>query len=170
MYTRRAIIFLASLVLQILYQCQAFVPSSILRYSYCQQEPPLFVTKIADESESEPSPANIQDKNGKPLSIGSVVRVAKEGLKAYQVPPKGRGTFNDDKEFVPAPSNGERATKCLVIPEGMHGVVTKIIAAEALSANFPVAVQFVPGENSEEGYDPPVRFAMHFGATEIECV
>jgi hypothetical protein len=31
-------------------------------------------------------------------------------------------------------------------------------------------VQFTPGENCEEGYDPPVAFQMHFDPTEVESI
>eukprot|EP00429_Kryptoperidinium_foliaceum_P010017 CAMPEP_0176001370 /NCGR_PEP_ID=MMETSP0120_2-20121206/86_1 /TAXON_ID=160619 /ORGANISM="Kryptoperidinium foliaceum, Strain CCMP 1326" /LENGTH=172 /DNA_ID=CAMNT_0017333905 /DNA_START=129 /DNA_END=647 /DNA_ORIENTATION=+ len=114
--------------------------------------------------------ATIEDKNGQEIAVGSIVRVRKENLKAYQVPPKARGSFNDKKEFVPASEDGGRSTQCLELPVGMRGVVTKVTDTEVLSANFPIAVKFTPGENADEGYDPPAPFVMHFGDNEIECV
>lgn len=98
------------------------------------------------------------------------MRVVAANTKAFQVPAKGRGAFNENKEFVPAPADGERATKNLLLPVGMRGVVTKVYDTEAISSNFPVQVKFTPGANTDEGYDPPLPFLMHFGAREVECV
>lgn len=112
----------------------------------------------------------IDDKNGDSISVGCVVRVAAENLKAYQVPAKGYGKFNENKEFVPATAGGERETKSLLLPVGLRGVVAKVYNVEAVSSNFPIQVKFTPGENTDEGYDPPVAFLMHFGSREVECV
>lgn len=105
------------------------------------------------------------------ISVGIIVRVAKEGLKAYQVPPKGKGSFDrDDKKFVPIPEDAPRGMRNLQLPVGIRGVVTKVYGEQQIiSANFPIQVKFVPGENTDEGYDPPVPFLMHFLSNEIEC-
>lgn len=113
----------------------------------------------------------IEGKNGKTIAVGSIVRVTASNLKAYQVPVAARGTFNEDKEFVPAPEGATRAFQNLLVPVGMRGVVTKITnKAASLSANFPIQVKFSPGENVDEGYDTPVSFVMHFGVNEVEAV
>jgi hypothetical protein len=112
----------------------------------------------------------LEDANGKAISLGIIVRVVKEGLKACQVPPKGKGSFDSDKNFVPMPEDSPRALRSLKLPVGIRGVVTKVYDERQIGANFPIQVKFVPGENTDEGYDPPVSFLMHFLANEIECV
>jgi hypothetical protein len=122
---------------------------------------------VADEP-----PVEILDKNGKVIEVGSVVRVAVENLKAYQVPAKSFGTFNENKEFVPAPADAPRGTKNLVLPIGLRGVVSKVYDGDDISANFPIQVKFMPadkGGNADEGYDAPVALIMHFDPNEIEC-
>jgi len=104
------------------------------------------------------------------FEIGSVVRVVVEGLKMYQVPPKGHGSFDKDKKFVPVEKGGGRNTKNLVLPVGLRGVVADLCTDDSLSSNLPVTVKFTPGENIEEGYDPPVPFLAHFDPCEIEVV
>ena len=111
----------------------------------------------------------LKDKGGNVFEVGGVVRVASEKLKAYQVPVDGHGSFNDDKQFVKAPEDGPRASKNLVLPVGFRGVITKIYDTSDISANFPIQVKFTPGENVDEGFDPPVPFIMHFSPREIEC-
>lgn len=106
----------------------------------------------------------VQDANGKDICVGCVVRVCKEGLKAFQVPANGKGSYNDDKDFVP-----DETSKFLVLPVGLQGTVKKIYDVD-ISANHPVQVKFEPGENTGEGYDAPVAFLMHFSKGEIECV
>ena len=104
------------------------------------------------------------DKNGQEFVEGQVVRVCKEGLKAYQVPPKSKGTF-DATTFVP-----DDSLPYFVIPVGLRGVVTRVYDTEAISANFPIRVKFEPDELTDEGYNPPVSFLMHFLPAEIEIV
>jgi hypothetical protein len=120
-------------------------------------------------AQEEPEVVVVNDKNGTPIEVGCVVRVAKE-MEAYQVPAKGRGSYNERKEFVPIEKEASRARQNLLLPEGIRGVVIKTYNSEDISANFPVKVQFTPGENTDEGYDPPVAFIMHFDPSEIECV
>jgi hypothetical protein len=110
----------------------------------------------------------VTDKNGKEILEGTIVRVSR-ATKAFQVPSSARGEFNENKEFVPS-VDGE-ASKYLVVPEGMCGVVTKVYVQANLSANFKVQVKFTPGEDcNKEGFDPPVVFQMHFSSKEVECV
>ena len=105
-----------------------------------------------------------------PFKVGAVVRIAAEGIKAYQVKPKGFGKFDENKNFVPALKGGPRDTKNLVVPVGMRGVVTKVYDVDDISANFPIQVKFTPGENTDEGYDPPIPFIMHLLPEELELV
>jgi hypothetical protein len=117
------------------------------------------------EGEKEKKTITVTDKNGKQVSVGNVIRVAQE-LKAHQVPPAGRGGYNQDRQFVP-----DSASKHLLVPVGLRGVVTKVYSDGDLSANFKIQVKFTPGmENNDEGYEPPVAFQMHFGSDEVECI
>jgi hypothetical protein len=119
-------------------------------------------SKLPPQGSSAP-----RDRNGKEFRVGGIVRVTESGLKAYQVVPKARGSYDaSTKAFVP-----DANAKYLVLPVGLRGAVTKVYDVEEISANFPIQVRFAPGENSdEEGYDPPVAFLMHFLPDEIECV
>jgi hypothetical protein len=110
----------------------------------------------------------VVDKNGKEFTVGSVIRVCVEGLKAYQINPKGQGAYGDDKKFVPDVSDA--AKKFLLLPVGLRGTVTKVYDENVISANLPIQVKFSPGTNLEEGYDPPTALLMHFMAHEVECV
>jgi hypothetical protein len=118
--------------------------------------------------------AEVKDKSGNVFQVGGIVRIVRENLKAYQVPPKGYGSFDSDKKFVPILSENDappsRSKKNLVLPVGMRGTITKIYERKDISANLPVQVKFTPGENLDEGYDPPVPFSMHFQPMEVECV
>ena len=106
-----------------------------------------------------------QDKNGKDISVDSIVRVAASGLKAYQVNKAGFGSYNDKKEFV---YNSQ--SMYLIIPEGLRGKVTRVYDEDVIGANYPILVKFIPGELIDEGYDVPFAFTMHFLPDEIECV
>ena len=107
--------------------------------------------------------AAVVDSNGRTFEIGGVARIAVANLKAFQVPPKGQGSFNDQKEFVPG-------KKFLDLPVGLRGTVSKVYDVDEVSANHPVQVKFVPGTHTDEGYDPPVAFLMHFSPEEVEVV
>lgn len=112
---------------------------------------------------------NVQDPNGVEFTVGAVVRVCVEGLKTFQIGPKGLGYYDDDKNFV---STAEAKTEkgSLKLPVGLRGTVTKVYDEREISANYPIQVKFEPGSNTEEGYDSPVVFAMHFLPNELECV
>jgi hypothetical protein len=118
-------------------------------------------------STTESSATGLKDKMGNDVKVGSVVKVAKEGMKAYQVNPKGYGSFVNGK-FVQAPEDGDRGSKSLVLPMGMAGVVAKLYDIDDISANLPIQVKFEPGKHNEEDTDPPVAFLMHFKSDEIE--
>ena len=113
---------------------------------------------------------NLQDPNGKEYTVGATVRVGVEGLKFFQIPPKGAGHYDDNKNFVQQREEPENEKKSLKLPVGMRGTVTKVYDEREISANLPIQVKFEPGKNTEEGYDPPVAFVMHFMAHELECV
>jgi len=112
----------------------------------------------------------IMDKNDNPIRVGSTIQVTAPNLKAYQVPPKGYGTFDEDGTFVPAPNDGDRTSKSLQIPIGLTGVVTKLYNEAEISANFQIQVKFVPGAFPEANYDLPVSFLMHFAPREVETM
>lgn len=117
--------------------------------------------KVAEKKKEDPTAAFI---------VGAVVRIAKS-VKAYQVSPKGFGSYDDDKNFVPLQKSAtDRASKNLQVPVGFRGVVTKVYNSGDLSANFPVQVKFEPGKHTEEGYDPPVLFLFHLSQRELELV
>mmetsp|Transcript_24083 Transcript_24083/g.33660 ORF Transcript_24083/g.33660 Transcript_24083/m.33660 type:complete len:181 (-) Transcript_24083:118-660(-) len=128
-----------------------------------------FLDTLTTSIEEEKTPAP-KDKNGIDFVVGSVIRVTAENVKAFQVPPKGFGTFDESKAFVPASNTGERGLKNLALPIGLRGVVTKVYDIDEVSANWPIQVKFMPGKNTDEGYDPPVAFLMHFEEHELECV
>jgi hypothetical protein len=108
------------------------------------------------------------DKNGREFTEGSIVRVCVDELKAYQVNAKAQGSYKDQKIFVPDTSDSKK--KSLLVPRGLRGCVVKVYDEDVISANLPIVVQFTPGENTEEGYDPPAAFRMHFTPQEVECV
>jgi hypothetical protein len=108
------------------------------------------------------------DKNGREFSVDGLVRVCVNGLKAYQVNGKGQGSYNELKEFVPDTSDEKK--KCLLLPEGLRGRVVKVYDEDVVSANLPIVVLFTPGKDTEEGYDAPTAFRMHFTPQELEFV
>jgi hypothetical protein len=122
-----------------------------------------FFTDATETPETVAETPELKDKNEKVFEKGALVRVCVEGVKAFQVPKKGQGTFDADKNFV----LGE---KFLLLPVGMRGTITKIYNQDEVSANFPVQVKFQPGTNLEEGYDAPVAFMMHMETYEIEVI
>ena len=115
----------------------SITPSSYMGRSRGQEATNMMLSASSDETSSQLS---IDDKNGAPITEGTIVRVAVENLKAYHCQAKGRGSFNEKKEFVAAPESSERATKCLVLPIGMRGVVTRVFDKSKLSCNFPIQV------------------------------
>jgi hypothetical protein len=120
-------------------------------------------------SSSDPIAQVLEDKSGKEITTGAVVRVCVDGLQAFQIPPKGQGSYDESKQFVPLPE-GSTTGKYLIVPAGLRGVVTKIYDMEVITANFPVQVKFQPGEHVEEGYEAPNAFLMHFLPEELECI
>jgi hypothetical protein len=110
------------------------------------------------------------NKNGEELTVGCVVQISVPDLRAFQVPSKGYGHF-EDGTFVPLviESSTPRASKSLVLPVGMRGIVTKVYDPDGtLSVNLPVQVKFVP--DAYPGANPPISFLMHFETNEIEKI
>jgi hypothetical protein len=114
----------------------------------------------------------IPDHKGNAIGVGSIVRVVVSGIKAYQVQPKGFGSFSEDGTFCPAEKSGaSRGTKNLQLPIGLTGIVTKIYDEENhVSANHPIQAKFTPDAPHVEKYNPTVPFLMHFSPQELECV
>ena len=115
-----------------------------------------------------PAPDALMDSKGQEFRVGAVVRVAQDGLGAFQVPPKFRGSYHvKSKEFV-----AKEDAKSLALPVGLRGVITKVYdpVDSGISANYPVQVKFSPDEYTDEGYSAPTSFFMHFLPHEIECV
>jgi hypothetical protein len=105
-----------------------------------------------------------KDGNGMTFKPDCCVRVIKQDCKAYQVNAKYRGSFDvKTKEFVP-----NATLKYLAVPVGLRGVVTKVYNVDLVHANFPIRVKFQRGQHTEEGYDTPSDFVMHFESDEIE--
>jgi hypothetical protein len=130
----------------------------------------LMMTSFVESTpSSEPIVQVLNDKSGKEITSGAVVRVTVEGLKAFQIAPKGQGCYDSAKQFVPTPKESTTG-KYLIVPAGLRGVVTKIYDMEVISANFPVQVKFQPGEHVEEGFEAPMAFLMHFLPEELECI
>ena len=131
-----------------------------------------FVDATVTEEDNEDGSAPVHDAQGKQFVEGTLVRVCAEGLKAFQIAPKGRGSFDDNKKFVPDDcKDTPMGLKYLLLPVGLRGTVTKVYENQLeVSANFPVQVKFSPGEYTDEGYDAPQAFLMHFAANELEVV
>ena len=110
----------------------------------------------------------VLDAKGNEFLVDSVVRVSIDGLKAYHINSKGQGVYNDKKEFVPDTSDTKK--KCLLLPIGLRGTVRKVYDEDVISSNLPILVVFSPGENTEEGYNAPTKFLMHFTPFEVEVV
>jgi hypothetical protein len=112
--------------------------------------------------------SQVVDQKGNEFKVDSVVRVAIDGLKAYHINSKGQGSYNDKKEFIPDKSDSKK--KCLLLPNGLRGIVKKVYDEDVISSNLPILVLFTPGDNVEEGYDAPTKFLMHFTPFEVEVV
>lgn len=111
----------------------------------------------------------VLDKNGNEFTVDCIVRVAIDGLKAYHINTKGQGSYNEKKEFIQDTSDTKK--KCLQLPIGLRGVVTKVYDENIISSNLPIVVLFTPGAYvEEEGYNPPTKFYMHFTPYEVEVV
>eukprot|EP00560_Eucampia_antarctica_P001027 CAMPEP_0197841250 /NCGR_PEP_ID=MMETSP1437-20131217/46069_1 /TAXON_ID=49252 ORGANISM="Eucampia antarctica, Strain CCMP1452" /NCGR_SAMPLE_ID=MMETSP1437 /ASSEMBLY_ACC=CAM_ASM_001096 /LENGTH=170 /DNA_ID=CAMNT_0043450975 /DNA_START=388 /DNA_END=900 /DNA_ORIENTATION=- len=129
---------------------------------------PLKSTVISSDKDGEV--ATLLDRNDVEFEVGCIVRVNSSNYKAHHVSKKGFGYFNEDKEFVLSLDVAERGKKCLSIPEGLRGAVTRVYDINTLGTNFPIRVKFIKGENDEEGYASPLTFTMHFEKNEVDVV
>jgi hypothetical protein len=130
-----------------------------------------FILTDLTSSAQDEEDSKVLDAKGKEVKIGAIARVCVEGLQAFQISSKGRGRFDDDKNFVPD-TDGDTplGLKYLAIPVGMRGTVNKIYIEHEVSANFPIRLKFESGKNTEEGYDTPQAFLMHFESSEVEII
>lgn len=128
----------------------------------------LHSTEVTSQNEREV--AKLLDRNDNEFQVGCIVRVNSSTKKAFHVSKKAYGYFNEEKEFIPCVDATERTDRCLLVPEGLRGTVTRIYDINDLSTNFPILVKFVKGENVEEGYSSPQTFTMHFDTTEVDVV
>ena len=134
---------------------------------------PSMITTIdhSNDENHDSGPQKQFDSNGKEFTEGVLVRVKIPGLKAYHLSPKGCGTFDPDtKEFIQSTNGGDRGSKCFTVPVGLRGTVIRVYDVTSFDASKPIIVKFMKGENTEEGYAPPITFMMHFDDTEVECV
>jgi len=172
------ILFLRSAVTTYLWPsvAEAFVPAIAFRGVATHSDlrvTPLYMSFFVDRTQKETAEEKVEpviDPNGKVVTVGAVVRVSKAGLKAFQISNKAKGTFDENKAFVPDTSDKPDGLKYIVLPIGLRGTVTKVFDVNRVSANFPVQVKFVPGQHTDEGYDTPAPFSMHFMAEELEVV
>jgi hypothetical protein len=104
-----------------------------------------------------------RDVNDNVITVGCVVKVIAENLKAYHVPPGGYGKFQGGK-FHPDPLQ-----KFMAIPVGLKGVVTKVYNVQDISAQTPIQVKFEPNDDDDEIQSPMV-FQMHFHTYEVQVV
>jgi len=115
----------------------------------------------------------LADGNDVEFTQGCTVKI-KKGMKAYQVPRKGAGSFADDNSFVPLDWDTEggvpRIERCLVMPEGMRGVVSRVYDLDEFDASQPIVAKFVADDAAGGDYASPVTFFMHFDTHELEVV
>jgi hypothetical protein len=133
------------------------------------------ITSDASDDRKQAAADAIVDASGKPVAAGNVVRVCVDGLKAYQISQAGQGSFHPvTKAFVPVDVETDtlpKGKRGLMIPVGLRGVVTKVYQEDdAVSANIPIQVKFVPGQYLEEELDSPAPFVMHFLSHEVQIV
>ena len=133
---------------------------------------------FADVTEPKNSePIEQVDVHGKIFSSGVTVSIAPNTkVTAYHVPKSAYGSFDPDtREFVPVEeSNLSRGTRCLILPEGMRGEVTKVYNVNEWDRAHPILVQFKEGSDRVGGIDNgfilPKSFSMHLSANEIVVV
>lgn len=124
----------------------------------------------------------LTDSNNNEFKIGSIVQLT-QPIQAYHVPAKAFGSFDDQhplspttQTFLPLTNvdNVERKEKCLKLPIGFKGIVTRVYNIHDLDASLPIVVKFV-----QEGVDVgggvnecqvPATFTMHFETYELLVV
>lgn len=130
---------------------------------------------VSDPMVSFDSTQKITDSNGVEFTEGCTIQICSE-VKAYQVPKKGFGSFDaESNKFIPLEGVDDvgsvaRVDKCLVIPKGMRGKITKVYDISEYDASLPLIAKFQDGEGYGGNFEPPVTFLMHFDTYEIEVV
>mmetsp|Transcript_14799 Transcript_14799/g.22419 ORF Transcript_14799/g.22419 Transcript_14799/m.22419 type:complete len:197 (-) Transcript_14799:149-739(-) len=129
---------------------------------------------VSDEIVSA-SKKNIVDGNDVEFTEGCIVQTCVE-IKAYQVPKKAYGSFDEDsKSFVPLEGIDDgtplpRRDMCLVLPKGIRANVARVYDIDEFDASSPILVKFQVGEGLGGEYAPPVTFLMHFRQNEVEVI
>mmetsp|Transcript_13490 Transcript_13490/g.24410 ORF Transcript_13490/g.24410 Transcript_13490/m.24410 type:complete len:203 (+) Transcript_13490:164-772(+) len=138
-------------------------------------------TKIITSEEQEQV-----DRNGRAFAIGDTVAVTSNNkvIKAYSLPKSGYGSFHPTtREFLPRDDGTTtRGSNCLVLSEGLRGVVKHVYNTNEWDRAHPILVKFTEGSDREvnigvvtdDGEDAAFRvpkpFQMHFDASEIEVL
>lgn len=128
----------------------------------------------SDSSLISSESSKLSDNQGVEFTEGCTIQTSKE-IKAYQVPKKGFGSFDEDKNFVPVDGIEDvksvpRIDKCLVIPTGMRAKVSKVYNIDEYDASQPIIAKFLGGDGLGGDFEPPLTFLMHFETYEIEVV
>ena len=125
----------------------------------------LKMTDIVDQSSSK-----IVDKNSIAFVEGCTIQTTKS-IKAFQVAASGRGSF-DGSTFVPLEETDDtpRNDKCLIMPVGFRGTVTRVYDVDEFDANHPIIAKFMKGDAMGGEFEPPITFLMHFDENEVEVV
>ena len=132
-----------------------------------------FIGGGSGQSGQSGSQTKITDQNDAEFEVGNIIQTRKE-LKAYHVGNKGYGRFGDDGTFEPLDLEKtellSRSDKCLVIPIGFRGVVTRVYNTEHYDASQPIVAKFFAGDRKGGKFAPPLDMTMHFVTNEVEVV
>lgn len=125
---------------------------------------------VSDGLFTEVSKGGLTDGNNIVFSEGCVVQLVSE-TRAYQVPRKSMGFFQDDM-FVPLDFDKDvvRRDMCLVLPKGMRATVARVYDLDQFDASLPIVCKFEEGNALGGEYTPPSSFSMHFDTFEVEVV
>lgn len=131
----------------------------------------LCMSDMSDDSSG--SSFKLMDVNNAEFTLGCTVQTTKE-IKAYHVGKKGSGKYNgntfDPIDWEKEGDDVPREKRCLVMPKGFRGVVTRVYDVTELDASLPVLVKFVAGDSLGGEFEPPVTFSMHLEDSEVEVV
>jgi hypothetical protein len=120
------------------------------------------------------APSKLLDDKGTEFTVGCIIETTKE-VKAFQIARKAYGRFSEeDGSFIPLEyenlSEVPRFEKCLVMPVGFRGTVTRVYDIDEFDATQPIIAKFFEGETCEGDFAPPMTFMMHFDTPEINVV
>lgn len=147
-----------------------------LNFKY-RSNPTFKITKsflgMSDMVDNSSTPPKLMDVNNVEFTQGCTVQTTKE-IKAFHVGKKGSGKYNSNK-FDPIDWEKEgddvpREKRCLVMPKGFRGVVTRVYDVNEFDSSLPILVKFVAGDSLGGEYEPPVTFSMHLEESEVEVV